>query len=125
MRRAFTIITLCFAWLCANGALWDATQVFAWGKMIHDYSQTMPLSTAIEKTFNGTAPCEICVVVEDVQQQEPAQQIERASSDKVLLAFQPTEPVILTEPEYSWPGSIDRDGLIRTKPVPVRPPKLA
>jgi hypothetical protein len=65
------------------------------------------------------------VVVEDVQQQEPAQQIERASSDKVLLAFQPTEPVIFTEPEYSWPGSIDHDGLIRTKPVPVRPPKLA
>lgn len=124
VRRAFTITTLCFAWLCANGALWDGAQVFAWGKMIHDYSQTMPLSTAIEKTFDGSAPCEICVVVEDVKQQTPAQQVERNTAEKVVLAFHQTEPVILTAPEYSWAGAIDRDGLIRTESVPVRPPRV-
>ncbi|MBE36134.1 MAG: hypothetical protein CMI16_11380 [Opitutaceae bacterium] len=124
MRRAFTITTLCFAWLCANGALWDSAQVFAWGKMIHDYSQTMPLSTAIEKTFDGSAPCEICVVVEDAQQQEPAQKMERSSSDKVLLAYHPTEAVVIEAPTYSWPGAIDLTGQLRTESVPLRPPRV-
>tara|TARA_R110002111_G_scaffold70802_1_gene114092 strand:+ start:603 stop:977 length:375 start_codon:yes stop_codon:yes gene_type:complete len=124
MRRALTITTLCFAWLCANGALWDIAQVFAWGKMVHDYSQTMPLSTAIEKTFDGSAPCEICVVVEDAQQQEPAQKMERSSSDKVLLAYHPTDAVVIEAPTYSWPGAADLIGQLRTELVPVRPPRV-
>lgn len=124
MRRALSITTLCFAWLCANGALWDCAQVFAWGKMIHDYSQVMPLAKAIETTFDGSAPCEICVVVEDAQQQEPAQQVERSGHDKVLLAIHQTDPVILSAPQFSWPGAVDRTGHLRTESVPVRPPRV-
>lgn len=124
MRRAFTITTLCFAWLCANGALWDSAQVFAWGKMVHEYSQTMPLATAIEKTFDGSAPCEICIVVEDAQQQEPAQQMERSSSDKILLAYHPNETVVIEAPTYTWQGTTDHTGELRTEPVPVRPPRV-
>jgi hypothetical protein len=92
--------------------------------MIHDYSQTMPLSTAIEKTFDGSAPCEICVVVEDAQQQEPAQKMERSSSDKVLLAYHPNETVVIEAPTYSWPIVFDHTGLLRTELVPVRPPRV-
>jgi len=124
MRRALTITTLCFAWLCANGALWDSAQVFAWGKMVHEYSQTMPLSTAIEKTFDGSEPCEICVVVKDAQQQYPAQKMDRSSSDKVLLAYHPTETVVIEAPTYSWPGPTDHTGQLRTESVPMRPPRV-
>ncbi len=92
--------------------------------MIHDYSQTMPLSTAIEKTFDGSAPCEICVVVEGAQQQEPAQKMERSSSDKVLLAYHPNEAVVIEAPTYSWPGVFDHTGQLRTESVPVRPPRV-
>ena len=124
VRRALSITTLCFAWFCANGALWDCAQVFAWGKMIHDYSQVMPLTKAIETTFDGSAPCEICVVVEDTQQQDTSQQVERSGRDKMLLAIHQPDPVVLVSPQFSWPGAVDRIGHLRTESVPVRPPRV-
>lgn len=123
MRRLIAITTLCLAWLCANGALWDAVQIFAWGKMVHDYSQVMPLKQAIKKTFDGTATCEICVVVDDAKSQPPAQQVERGQ-DKVLLAFQAAEQFLVSAPEFSWPGAVNHTGLIRPEEVPVRPPRV-
>ena len=124
MRRTVSIVSLCFAWLCANGALWNAVQVFAWGKMVHDYSQVMPLTKAIEKTFDGTASCEICVVVVDAKGQQTAQQVERAN-DKVFLACERPTAIVVSVPEFEWPGAIHRTGLIRTEPVALRPPRLA
>ena len=55
MRRAISILSLSLAWLCANGALWDAVQVFARGKMVHEYSRFMTVAQAIEITFDGSA----------------------------------------------------------------------
>lgn len=92
--------------------------------MIHDYSQTMPMSTAIEKTFDGSAPCEICDIVQEAQQNTPAQQAERTSTEKVILVFHATDPVILTAPEYSWPGATDRTAIARTELVHLRPPRV-
>lgn len=123
MRRAFSITSLCLAWLCANGALWDAVQVFAWGKMVHDYSQVMPLAKAIQKTFDGTASCEICAVVDDAKAQKPAQQIERAN-DKVLLVCETPAPIIVAAPDFAWPGLMDHSAPLRTEPVALRPPRL-
>ncbi|MBP6505999.1 MAG: hypothetical protein KA257_00410 [Opitutaceae bacterium] len=122
MRRVIAISTLCLAWLCANGALWDVVQVFAWGKMVHDYSQVMPLAQAITKTFDGSAPCEICSVVDDAKQSQPAQQVER-SQEKILLACQVPEEFFVIVPDFAWPGGVDAAGLIRTERVPVPPPR--
>lgn|GEM_PF-464234 len=123
VRRTLSITTLCLAWLCANGALWDAVQVFAWGKMMHDYSQVMPFKQAIAKTFDASASCEICVVVDDVKSQQSPQQVER-SAEKVLLVCQTPETFLVSVPEFSWPGVIDCTGLSRTEEVPVRPPRV-
>ncbi len=122
MRRTLQVLTLSLAWLCANGALWDAVQVFAWGKMVSDNARVMPLALAIEKAFNGSAPCEICSVVEDVKQNQPTPQVER-SAEKVLLACQAPEKFLATVPEFSWPGVIADAGPARTDPVPVPPPR--
>lgn len=123
MRRTLSILSLSLAWLCANGALWDAVQVFAWGKMVHEYSRFMTVAQAVEITFDGSAPCEICVVVDDARQsQPPEQQVER-SHERVLLAIQASEKVVLTIPERVWPGIVPEHGLSRTEPVPVPPPR--
>ena len=122
VRRTLQVLTLCLAWLCANGALWDVVQVFAWGKMVHDYSQVMPLAQAITKTFDGSAPCEICTVVDDAKQSQPAQQVER-SQEKILLACQVPEEFFVIAPDFAWPGGVDAAGLIRTERVPVPPPR--
>lgn len=123
MRRAVSIVSLSLAWLCANGALWDAVQVFAWGKMVHEYSRFMTLAQAVEITFDGSAPCEICVVVDDAKQsQPPDQQVER-SHERVLLACQAPEQVVLTIPEHAWPMIVHDRGRTRTESVPVPPPR--
>lgn len=123
MRRHLSILSLCLGWLCANGALWDAVQVFAWGKMVHDYSRFMTVAQAVKITFDGSAPCEICVVVDEAKHsQPPDQQVER-SHERVLLACQVPEKILLTVPEFAWPGVVDDIGLTRTEPVPVPPPR--
>ncbi len=122
MRRTFQILILSFAWLCANGALWDAVQVVAWAKMMRDYSQIMSFSQAVKKTFDGTATCEICAVVDDVKQNQPAQQTER-SREKVLLAVQTPERFLVAVPTPSWPDVAHDTGLTRAEPVPVPPPR--
>lgn len=123
MRRAIAIASLCLAWLCVNGALWDAVQVFAWGKMVRDYAQVMPLDQAIAKTFDGTASCEICAVVDEAKSQQPAQPTERAS-EKVVLVCETPAPIIVAIPDYAWPGALQRTALTRTEPVALRPPRV-
>lgn len=125
VRRTGSFIALAFAWLCAQGALWDCVQVFAWGKMLHDYSQMMPLEQAIAKTFDGSAPCELCVVVDQARQQEtPPSQAPERGSDKVLLALHVAEQLVTPRPEFSWPEALHRTGEIRTELVPVPPPRV-
>ena len=122
VRRQLQVLTLCFAWLCANGALWDAVQVVAWGKMIRDYSQIMSFTQAVQKTFDGSGACEICAVVDDVKASTPAQQVER-SHERVLLALHTPEKFMMNAPAFTWPGVVHDFGLTPTDPVPVRPPR--
>ncbi len=122
MRRQLQVLTLIFAWLCANGAMWDAVQVVAWGKMMNDYSRIMSFSQAVKKTFDGSGTCEICALVNDVKTNTPAQQVER-SYERVLLALQTPEKFVLNAPAFTWPGVAHDSGLTRTDPVPVPPPR--
>lgn len=122
MRRTLQVLTLAFAWLCANGALWDGVQVFAWAKMASDNARIMPLTQAIARALDGTASCEICSVVDDVKQSQPAQQVER-SPEKVLLACQAPEKFLAHVPATAWPGVTLDAGPARTDPVPVPPPR--
>ena len=67
MRRTISTTCLLLAWLCANGAVWNVVQVVAWAKMFHDYSQVMPVADALELTFDGSAPCDMCTIAQDGQ----------------------------------------------------------
>jgi hypothetical protein len=122
VRRAFAILSLSFAWFCANGALWDAVQVFAWARMVHDYSQFMPLARAIKITFDGSAPCDICRAVTTATQQEHEGDFSR-SETRVLLACVVPERIVLNPPPFSWPEAEDAIGLVREIEVPVPPPR--
>ena len=46
VQRRFAITSLIFAWICANGAVWDAVQVFAWARMFAGYAHTLPVRAA-------------------------------------------------------------------------------
>jgi hypothetical protein len=60
VRRVVAIFSLVIAWLCANGAVWDAMQIAAWGRMFAGYSETMGFSQALRETLDPAKPSENC-----------------------------------------------------------------
>ncbi len=125
MRRRIATFSLLFAWVCANGAIWDAVQVFAWGKMFAGYSQTMNVPAALRATFDPEKPCEMCVGVatakETAKQQLP-QSVEQ-SAEKLLLAIHSSSVIVFETSAAPWPVTLASVAPIRSEAVPVPPPR--
>ena len=125
MRRRIATFSLLFAWVCANGAIWDAVQVFAWGKMFAGYSQAMSVPAALRATFDPAKPCEMCVGVatakETAKQQLP-ESVEQAA-EKLLLALHFSSVIVFESPRSEWPATLASVALVRSEAVPVPPPR--
>lgn len=127
VRRHLAVTCLLLAWLCANGAVWNVVQVAGWAKMIRDYAQVMPVARAVELTFDGTAPCELCHLAQEGQDatrdpQAPAPP--SGSLEKILLITECTAAPWMVAPDFAWPGVVDAAGRTRTESVPVPPPRV-
>ena len=128
VRRNLSLSCLLFAWICANGALWNVVQVVAWVKMIHDYSQVMPAAQALQITFDGSAPCKLCHLSQAAQdtarEQLPREAALGAGLEKLLLISERAPVVVVAAPDLVWPGVAHDTGLTRTEAVPVPPPRV-
>lgn len=127
MRRRISITCLLLAWLCANGAVWNAVQLVAWAQMLHDNAQIMPVAQAIKVTFDGSKTCELCVFSQTAQETARDQLPVDAAlggTDKIVLALHVIAPLVLIMPDSVWPGVARDTGLVRTETVPVRPPRV-
>lgn len=126
MRRRVSIAALCFAWLCANGVVWNGVQVVAWVKMVHDYSQVMPLRQAVKVVLSGEAPCDVCNFVDAAQ--DSARDLPReaalGATDRFVLSFHATAPIVLTPPDSAWPPIASVAGRVRREAVPLPPPRI-
>ena len=127
MRRTISTTCLLLAWLCANGAVWNVVQVVAWAKMFHDYSQVMPVADALELTFDGSAPCDMCTIAQDGQDtarsQLPRDAALGGGTEKIFLIAESVPAPVLVAPDFVWPGLVHEAGLLRTEAVPVPPPR--
>jgi hypothetical protein len=96
-------------------------------KMIHDYSEAMPMAKALEITFDGSAPCNLCHLSQKAEntarQQLPIDALLGGGMKKLLLATEDLVPIILVTPDFVWPGIVNDAGNIRTETVPVPPPR--
>jgi hypothetical protein len=130
MRRFSAILVLC-AWLLANGAHWDLVQSFAWGRMIANYSQTMPLAEAIRLTFTADNLCGVCEFVADGKTRADDTTPEAAPRDPapkatLLLATAPEHVfVFASAPEPRWPAEHFRPAAHARPAPPVEPPRAA
>lgn len=127
MRRVVPISCLLFAWLCANGALWNAVQVVAWVKMFHDYSAVMPVADALQLTFDGSKPCKLCCMAkaaeDTARKQMPRDSALGGGTEKLLFIAEHAPVVVLPAPRFTWPD-LDHDiGWARKEAVPVPPPR--
>jgi hypothetical protein len=128
VHRNFAVSCLLVAWLCANGAVWNVVQVAGWARMIRDYAQVMPVARAVELTFDGTAPCDLCHLAQegqDATRDLPASPAALGGgTEKILLIADCVPGPVLVAPDFSWPGVVDAAGRTRTEPVPVPPPRV-
>ena len=58
--RRFAAFFLCTVLLFANDGWKLPVQIYAWTQMFADNVQTMSVSDALVKTFDGQAPCRLC-----------------------------------------------------------------
>lgn len=95
MRRKLSLITMLVAWLLATGSHWDLVQTFAWGRMLANYSQTMPLAQAVKLTFTPDNLCGLCESVSEAkQQQDAALPSDGTGFGKIPLVCQPVPSLI-------------------------------
>ena len=125
VRKKFAIFSLLFAWLCANGALLDGVQVFAWAKMFAGYARVLPVGEALRVTFDPMKPCDLCLGIasakETAKQQLP--QSSERSSEKVQLACHANSVFVVQQTPDEWPAALASAAPRRVEKVPVPPPR--
>jgi hypothetical protein len=73
MTRKLMQWSLVCALVFSIGAHWPILQSVAWVGMAVSYSQTAPLKEALEKTFDGQHPCQLCDFVQTGKNAEKKQ----------------------------------------------------
>lgn len=125
MRRSLAVISLLFAWLCANGAIWDLAQVFAWGKMFVGYSTTLPVGAALRETLDPAKACELCVGVATAKAQS-SQKLPSVDRDgvKLVLALEGATVTVPVPASPAWPRLAEPARVEWRPAVPVPPPRV-
>lgn len=127
MRKKLSIVGLLVAWLCANGALLDVVQVFAWGRMFVGYAESMTVTAALSATFDPAKPCELCVSVaqtKDRQEKQSPAELLRAKDHKLVLACDLPTAIVFAALTQEWPSVPTLAPPGRSDPVPVPPPRV-
>jgi hypothetical protein len=126
VSRSLATVCLLFAWLCANGAILDVVQVFAWTKMFTGYAQEMPVAHALKETFDPAKPCELCVGVAKAKDQAEKELPPAAQHDaaKFLLAIHAAETPVFANDHGEWMTGLEPVACKRTDPVPLPPPRV-
>jgi hypothetical protein len=70
VRRRFARSIIAVLLIFSIGGHWALLQSVAWVSMVIDYSKDAPISIAVEKTFDGKHPCNICTLVQRGKQTE-------------------------------------------------------
>jgi hypothetical protein len=107
------------------GGHWAFLQSVAWVSMVIDFSKNAPLSVAVEKTFDGKHPCNLCKIVKHAQESDQKQDAikEKTKCDSWLLAavipYESPQPLV-ERTSYAQPFLCP---LSETPPLP--PPRAA
>lgn len=124
MRRRVAILSLAFAWLCANGAIWDLAQVLVWGKMFATYSTTLSVGAALRATLDPAQACELCVGVATAKEQS-SQTLPGSTgpATKLVLALEADAVVLSAPAPRAWPLPAVATLTEWHESVPVPPPR--
>jgi hypothetical protein len=124
-RRIQISLVLCLCFL-GTGAQWDLMQVFAWGRMTVEHAQSMPLTQAVAKTFDGEM-CGICRMVANAKKQEQSRSNvpELKMESKILLFFQAAPKVVVEAPRSAAWRPTEATVVTAGRSAPPVPPPRA
>ena len=123
MRRlTHWVILVAFVFSC--GGQWGAFQVIAWGNMIREYSEMVPLAQAVQMTFSGQYPCAICKAIAERKSSEQQKEIALLKAEKKfpLPAVVKLAPPEIADVTYLEPA-IGFSSRVESPPTP--PPRIA
>ena len=102
------------------GGHWAALQSIAWARMVADYAQGESLVAAIEKTFDGDHPCDLCKQVASGRAQEQKLPVAKSivKLDAVLMAKVSVPAPRIVDLEYSVfaPTAVERGSAPQSPP---------
>lgn len=123
MRSRLSIGCLLAAWLCANGALLDLEQAYAWARMFTGYVQTLPIGQAAALTLDPRKPCPICRAVQAARDCGAHQPVPAPAAERILFASQRSELVLDRVPARDWARPQPAFAPGRREAVRLRPPR--
>lgn len=127
LSRHFRLAVLLLACLSV-GLHWSALQVVGWVSMAVEFSRTSTVTTALEMTFDGKHPCELCKLVQSIgplSESEKQSPPESKAEIKLLAAAIWENPLIWLSRLFSltsFPDESQLASLARERP-PVPPPR--
>ena len=66
LSRSLVALAIC----CSIGGHWIGLQSIAWASMIVNYSQQCSIAKAVEHTFDGEHPCNLCKNISKARNEE-------------------------------------------------------
>lgn len=113
MRRLTHFIVL-VAFVFSCGGQWAAFQVIAWGNMIREYSEMVPLAQAVQMTFSGEYPCAICKAIAERKSAEQQKELALLKAEKkfplpiiVMIAPPTVDDVAYIEPVFVFSSRVE------------------
>ena len=127
LRHLFkTLLLLLSAWLL-TGPL-ALLQLGAWGWMLANYSQESSLEQAIVETFGNERPCDLCLVIDAVEERESSSDTAQRSDNKdikLMLGLSRAIQVIVPPQAYEPKAAIVCEPENAHQMVPTPPPRAA
>lgn len=133
MIRRLGLLCVALALFSMAGGHLAAWQTIAWAKMLRDSAErTGSLAVAVEQTFDGQHPCELCLQIAAVKGQEGkaqkdatrAPQIGKAEkNDKATLPELNLPPARTVVARGGWPSPSFLAGPSRREQPPTPPPR--
>jgi hypothetical protein len=124
VRRTLTQVFVVFSLIAAIGGHWTVLQSVAWVNMAITYSQDAPLVEALQKTFSGDSPCQMCKAVREGQQSEREQGVLK-SETKLDFWLADGGFVLLNPHAPASVAKLEPVGSLRPDRPPSPPPRPA
>ena len=124
MIRALSRAVVLVMILVMTGGHWMILQSVAWTKMIIEYSRSAPLGVALEQTFDGWHPCQMCKMIQKAKQPAKQQELQQRTAQDDVLFAEAHSSSSFDLPSFRTSGT---SGFVRSSwcdPPPVPPPKL-